>query len=178
MAEVTTIARPYAEAVFKLAVARDTLAKWSTLLAEMGGVAAHPDMRSAITNPKLPVAALSELFAATIKSPMDQDSKNFVQLLIENDRLDLLPEIASQFEQLKSDHEGVADAEVVSAFPLSDAELNHLTAMLEKRFKRKIKPTVSIDKELIAGVKVTVGNEVLDASVRARLQAMATALQS
>ena len=134
MAEVTTIARPYAEAVFKLAVARDSLASWSAALAEMGGVAANTDMRSAIANPKLPAAALSDLFAAVLKSPMEQDSKNFVRLLIENDRLDLLPHIASQFEQLKRDHEGVAEAEVVSAFPLSDDELNRLTATLEKRF--------------------------------------------
>lgn len=178
MAEVITLARPYAEAVFKLAIKQDGLTKWANLLAEMAAIVANPDMRSAIANPKLSPAALRDLFSSVMKSPMDQDVKNFVQLLIDNDRLGLMPQIASQFEQLKSDHEGVADADVVSAFPLSDGELGSLTATLEKRFKRKIKPTVRIDKELIGGVKVTVGDEVFDASVRARLQAMAITLQS
>lgn len=177
MAEISTIARPYAEAVFKLAAAQGALAKWSPLLAEMAAIAANPDMRSAIANPKLSDEAVLELFTGVMKSPLDQDAKNFIRLLIGNNRLDALPEIASQFEQLKSDHEGVAEANVASAFPLSDAEIGSLTATLEKRFKRKIKPTVRIDKELIAGVKVTVGNEVLDASVQSRLQAMETALQ-
>lgn len=178
MAEIITLARPYAEAVFKLATAQGALAKWSEQLGEMAAIVANPDMRAAIANPKLSAASLSGLFASVVKSPMGQEAKNFVQLLIENDRLGLMPQIASQFEQLKSDHEGVADADVVSAFQLSDSELSSLTATLEKRFKRKIRPTVRIDKDLIGGVRVTVGDEVLDASVRARLQAMATTLQS
>lgn len=178
MAEVTTIARPYAEALFKLAVGQDALVKWSGLLAEMAVIAANPDMRSAIGNPKVPPEALGELFLSLVKSALDQDGKNVIQLLIENRRLDLLPQIRAQFEQLKSEHEGEAEAEVVSAFPLSDAELGSLTATLEKRFKRKIRPAVRIDKDLIGGVKVTVGDEVFDASIRARLASMATTLQS
>jgi F-type H+-transporting ATPase subunit delta len=177
MAEISTIARPYAEAVFKLAIGEGALAKWSELLGEMAAIAANAEMRSAIANPKLTHDVVGELFTGVVKSPLDQDAQNFVRLLIENNRLDALPEVAAQFDQLKSDHEGIADADVASAFPLSDSELGSLTATLEKRFKRKIKPTVRIDKELIAGIKVTVGNEVLDASVRARLQAMETALQ-
>ena len=93
-------------------------------------------------------------------------------------RLDVLPEIQTQFQHLKDEFEGVAEADVVSAFPLSEAQLKQLTAQLESRFKRKIKASVRIDKELIGGVRVAVGDEVLDASVRGRLAAMSSALQS
>ena len=178
MAEITTIARPYAEAVFKLALADGTLGPWSERLSEMASVAAHPDMQATIANPKIDGKALAELFISLIKSPLDDAAKNFVQMLIDNGRLAVLPQIAAQFRQLKDDHEGVAEADVASAFPMSDAELNALLATLEKRFKRKIKPTVRIDKELIGGVRVAIGDEVLDASVRGQLQTMATALQA
>lgn len=178
MAEITTIARPYAEAVFKLALADGRLAQWSDQLTEMGAIAAHPDMQATITNPKIDAKTLGDLFISLVKSPLDDAAKNFVRLLIDNGRLAVLPEIAEQFRKLKDDYEGVAEADVASAFPMSDAELNTLLATLEKRFKRKIKPTVRIDRELIGGVRVTIGDEVLDASVRGQLQTMATALQS
>jgi F-type H+-transporting ATPase subunit delta len=178
MAEITTIARPYAEALFRLAVEKNALGKWADLLAEMAAIARNADMRSAIDNPKLSDSTIVELFLSIVKSPLDEDAKNFVQVLVENGRLGVLPQIVTQFDDLKSEHEGSADAEIVSAFPISEADLQTLTISLEKRFKRKIKPTVRLDKELIGGVKVIVGDEVLDASVRARLQSMATALQS
>ncbi|MES2354731.1 MAG: F0F1 ATP synthase subunit delta [Pseudomonadota bacterium] len=178
MAEITTIARPYAEAVFKLAAQQGELSKWASVLAEMAAIANNPDMRSAIGNPKITDSKLAELFLSVVKSPLNEDAKSFVQVLIDNNRLSLLPQVSAQFDKLKSEREGIAEAEVISAFPMSDAELGSLTASLEKRFKRKIKPTVRIDKELIGGVKVIVGDEVLDASVRARLQSMATTLQS
>lgn len=178
MAEITTIARPYAEALFKLAVEQGTLDKWASLLAEMAAIASNLDMRAAIDNPKLADKDIADLFLSIVKLPLNDDAKNVVQLLIENNRLALLPRIRVQFDELKSEHEGSAEAQVVSAFPISDGELQALTITLEKHFKRKIRPTVRIDKELIGGVKVTVGDEVLDASVRSRLQSMATALQS
>ena len=101
-----------------------------------------------------------------------------MRLLIDNGRLDALPQIYIQFQHLKDEFEGTAEADVVSAFELTDAQLAQLTAQLEARFKRKIKASVRIDKELIGGVRVTVGDEVLDASVRGRLAAMSSALQS
>ncbi len=178
MAEITTIARPYAEAIFKLALADGTLAQWNDRLREMGSVAANSDMHGAIGNPKIDDHALGDLFLSLIKTPQDEAGKNFIRLLIDNGRMDALPQIALQFSQLKDDHENVAEADVASAFPLSDDELAAMMATLEKRFKRKIKPTVRIDRELIGGVRVAIGDEVLDASVRGQLQAMATTLQS
>jgi len=165
MAEVTTLARPYAEALFDLAKSSGSLPGWSDLLREVGALAAHPDVRDCI-------------FLSLIKSPIYGQAQNALRLLIDNDRLVLLPQIQAQFETLRGEHEGVADADVASAFPLSDAELAQLTAALEKTFKRKIRPAVRIESDLIGGVRVTVGDEVLDASVRGRLTTMAAALQS
>ena len=104
------------------------------------------------------------------------DDRHLVQMLVDNHRLPLLPEIATQFEELKNAREGAADVLIVSAFPLEGAQLNELVAGLERKFKRKLKPTVEVDSSLIGGVRVTVGDEVLDTSVRARLASMQTAL--
>ena len=178
MAEVTTIARPYAEAVFEVAKQGGSLAAWSELLQELGRLAAHPDTRAVIGNPKIKPDQLYDLFTSLVKTPLAGYAQNMLRTLIANDRLSFLPQIQAQFEQLRGEHEGVADADVVSAFPMSDDELAQLTAALEKTFKRRIRPTVHIDQELIGGVRVTVGDEVLDASVRGRLAAMSTALQN
>ena len=99
-----------------------------------------------------------------------------MRVLIANDRLALLPEIRAMFEVLKNEREGVVDADIASAFPLDDAQLAGLVADLEKRFKRKINPHVSVDPELIGGVRVAVGDEVIDGSVRGKLAALAAGL--
>jgi F-type H+-transporting ATPase subunit delta len=178
MAEIIGIARPYAEAVFDLAVAENELGKWADLLAEMAVIADNADMRRVITNPRMTDKALAQLFFAVMRSPLDENAKNFVRVLIKNDRLGLLPQIRTMFDELKRAHEGVAEAQILSAFPISDIDLNDFAGALQKHFKRKVKPTLHIDKELIGGVKVIVGDKVLDSSMRAQLQSMAIALQS
>jgi F-type H+-transporting ATPase subunit delta len=111
-----------------------------------------------------------------LKSNVSAEAKNFVAMLVENGRLTLLPEIGAQFHDLKNAQEGAADAEIASAFELSDAQVKDLVATLESKFGRKLKPSVKVDHSLIGGVRVTVGDEVLDSSVRAKLQKMHTAL--
>jgi len=111
-----------------------------------------------------------------LKTPLSIDARNFLALLVENGRLLLLPEIASEFLWLKNRHQGEADAEIVSAFPLADAQVAELVAGLEKKFGVKIKPVVSVDASLIGGVRVAVGDQVLDTSVRAQLDRMRDAL--
>jgi F-type H+-transporting ATPase subunit delta len=177
MAELATIARPYAEALFGVAEAGD-IAAWSTLVQELAQVARLPEVLSVATNPKVSRAQVSDLMLAAVKSPLKDNApaKNFVQMLVDNHRLPLLPEIATQFEELKNAREGAADVLIVSAFPLDSEPLNDLVASLERKFKRKLKPTVEVDPSLIGGVRVTVGDEVLDTSVRARLASMQTAL--
>jgi F-type H+-transporting ATPase subunit delta len=177
MAELATIARPYAEALFGVAEAGD-IAAWSTLVQELAQVARLPEVLSVASSPKVSRAEVSDLLLAAVKSPLKENAqaKNLVRMLVDNHRLQLLPEIAVQFEELKNAREGAADVQIVSAFPLEGAQLNELVATLERKFKRKLKPTVEVDQSLIGGVRVTVGDEVLDTSVRARLASMQTAL--
>ncbi|GGI19276.1 MAG: F0F1 ATP synthase subunit delta [Oxalicibacterium faecigallinarum] len=175
MAELATIARPYAEALFRVAKSAD-LNGWSVLVTEMGQVAALPEVYALANNPKVSDADIAAVFTAALKSPVGAEAKNFISMLIENDRLTLLPEIAEQFHALKNAEEGAADAEIVSAFELSQAQVSDLVALLEKKFGRKLNPSVTVDNTLIGGVRVVVGDEVLDTSVRAKLQHMHVAL--
>lgn len=177
MAELATIARPYAEALFRVAKSGN-LAAWSDLVSEMAQVASHPDVQEFANNPKVSDQQVIETFLSLLKSSVSPEAKNFVAALVENGRLTLLPEIAEQFHELKNAQEGAADAEITSAFALSDAQVKDLVATLEKRFGRKLNPSVTVDPSLIGGVRVAVGDEVLDTSVRAKLQKMHTALVS
>jgi F-type H+-transporting ATPase subunit delta len=177
MAELATIARPYAEALFAVAETGD-VAGWSSLVAELAQVAALPDVLSLASSPKVSHAQVIDLLLSAVKSPLKEsaEAKNLVQMLVLNHRLQLLPAIHAQFETLMNAKDGAADALIVSAFPIEGAQLNDLVASLEQKFKRKLKPTVEVDKSLIGGVRITVGDEVLDSSVRARLASMQAAL--
>lgn len=177
MAELATIARPYAEALFRVAKSGN-LAAWSDLVSEMAAVAALPDVQSFASNPKISDTQIAETFLSLLKSSVSAEAKNFVGMLIENGRLTLLPEIGAQFHALKNAAEGAADAEITSAFEMTDAQVKDLVATLEKKFGRKLNPTVKVDSMLIGGVRVAVGDEVLDTSVRAKLQKMHAALAS
>jgi F-type H+-transporting ATPase subunit delta len=178
MAEARTIARPYAEAVFRLAKAADTLPAWSEMLQLAATIAADGNIRALIGNPKVPARRLGELLLSIGGDSFNEAGRNFIVLLAENGRIAILPEVSELFEQLKTQHEGVLGAKIASAFAMSDEQLKELVANLETRFKRKIEAKVSIDPELIGGVKVEIGDEVLDTSVRGKLEAMAVALKS
>ncbi|MES2073665.1 MAG: F0F1 ATP synthase subunit delta [Pseudomonadota bacterium] len=175
MAELATIARPYAEALFRVAQSGN-LSAWSDLVTEMGQVAAHPDVVALAHNPKVSADQTAATFLSVLKSPVTEEAKNFVNTLADYDRLTALPEIAAQFHALKNAQEGAADAEIFSAFELTAAQLNELTATLEKKFGRKLHPSVTVDPSLIGGVRIVVGDQVLDTSVRAKLQQMQVAL--
>ncbi|HCX32499.1 MAG TPA: F0F1 ATP synthase subunit delta [Rhodocyclaceae bacterium] len=177
MAETTTIARPYAEALFRLADQGGRLKDWSATLEAMSRVAADAQMRECIANPRLSAAALAELFVSLCEG-LDAQARSLVRVLVENRRLALLPEIRGQFEALKNEREGVLKAQVFSAFPLDEAQKAALVSDLERKFGQKVEATVALDPELIGGVKVAVGDEVIDASVRAKLAAMAAALKA
>lgn len=175
MAELATIARPYAEAAFRVAKGGN-LAAWSDALSEMAQLAKLPVVQEFAGNPKLSDQQIIETFQSLLKSNVTPEVKNFVAMLVENGRLVLLPEIAEQFHALKNAQEGAADAEITSAFEMSDAQVKDLVVTLEKKFGRKLNPLVKLDPALIGGVRVLVGDEVLDLSVRAKLQQMQAAL--
>ncbi len=177
MAENVTVARPYAEAAFKLALEANALEAWAQALARLAAVAGEPRIRENLGDPRVTAAEAARVFVE-VAGDLTADQKNFVNVLAENERLIVLPEILSLFVAQKDAHEGVKDALVSSAFPIDDATLARLVADLESRFKAKVKATVQIDPELIGGVKIAVGDEVIDASVRGKLAAMAAALQN
>lgn len=176
MAEIATIARPYAEAAFKLADESHGLDEWSSSLGTLAGVAGASEMRSIVDDPRVTAGQLYELVLAGASGELAPQAKHFLRVLIDNKRLDLLPAISEQFEILKHEREGVVEAEVVTAFPLDDAQLARLVAALERRVGRKVRPRVGVDRELIGGMRVAIGDEVIDASVRGKLAAMAVAL--
>jgi F-type H+-transporting ATPase subunit delta len=174
MAEIATIARPYAEALFKAAGTDPvTLSQQVQALAE---VAAQPQLQSFADDPKVLPAQVAQVIASVIGGPLSPAASNLLDLVIQNGRLAALPEIASQFHALVNASSGVSDATVYSAFPIDAPALAEVVAVLERRFKRRLNAQVVVDPELIGGIRVVVGDEVLDTSVKARLEQMRVAL--
>jgi len=174
MAEIATIARPYAEALFKVVHAQAAQAvEWLDALAV---VAADPGLQQFAHDPKVSHRQVLELIAQVGPKGLPAAAINFLTTLVENSRLSVLPEIAVQFHALVDAQSGVRKAVVHSAFPIEGAALDDLAKVLEKRFGSKLHVQVALEPELIGGVRVVVGDEVLDTSVKARLEQMKVAL--
>lgn len=176
MAEIVTVARPYAEAAFKTAVERDELAPMAGMLALVAAIAADAQMRSALGNPKVSAAQKKELFFAVGGERLNEPVRNLVSLLVDNHRAELLPSIAEQFEALKREREKVVRARITAARPLEESQKAELVQALERQYGRKVETEVEIDPELLGGARVQVGDEVIHASVRDALAQMAAAL--
>lgn len=172
MAELATIARPYAEALFKAGGNADTAEQVNALAA----VARDAGLRQFAGSPKVEAEQVYGLMVDVVKTPLSQPVQNFLRAVIDNGRLDALPEIAAQFHALVNAQSGVSDATVYSAFPIESGPLADVVAVLEKRFARKLNASVVVQPELIGGIRVVVGDEVLDTSVMARLEQMKVAL--
>lgn len=175
MAELSTIARPYAEALFAVAKTADAGKVQAELLA-LAQVAAHADVQALVKNPNVNRDQVLATVTAAVKDPLSAHVANFLTAVVQNGRTALLPEIASQYAQLKNAAEGASDAHITSAFELTAAQLSDLTTALQKKFGLALKPTVSVDASLIGGVRVNVGDQVLDTSVQAQLERMRVAL--
>jgi len=175
MAELATIARPYAEALFKAAAGADASAMGAQLHA-MAAVAADPELRQFADNPKVEAAQVFDVVAGVAGGALDAKIGNLLRAAIDNGRLAALPQIAAQFQALVNARDGVSDATIQSAFAIDEGQLADVVAALEKRFDRKLNAHVEIDPELIGGIRAVVGDEVLDTSVRARLEQMKVAL--
>jgi F-type H+-transporting ATPase subunit delta len=178
VAEPSTIARPYAEAAFRLADGKGALADWSAMLANLAAVAADARVRTAIGDPNYPAAKIAGLFLGVLSGKLTGEAENFVRVLAENGRLEVLSEIRAQYEVLKNEREGVVEAEVYTAFEMEQAQVADLVARLEKKTGRKVRARVSVDKSLIGGVKIVIGDKVIDGSARAQLGALENALKA
>ena len=193
--ERRTLARPYAEAVFRLAQERKTLKAWSEMLQLAAAVSADPQVAALIDSPRVPRERFIAFFldvcgdaqgsasvaggttpGATKK--LDKDAANFIHLLSENHRLVLLPEITALYELLRAQAEGRVEAEVISATAVSDAQLTEIASALKKRLGRDIDLSTRIDPALIGGIVIRAGDLVIDGSVQGKLHALATHLNS
>jgi F-type H+-transporting ATPase subunit delta len=177
MAEIATIARPYAEALYKTAGA--DAAKLSDEVVALAGVAADAQLRQLADNPKVDAKLVFNVISDVLgrKSVvLSQPAQNLLQTMIDNGRLAALPEVSAQFHALLNARSGVSDARIESAFPIEPGQLPGVVAALEKRFARKLNATVDVKPELIGGIRVVVGDEVFDTSVKARLEQMKAAL--
>jgi F-type H+-transporting ATPase subunit delta len=180
MAELSTIARPYAEALFAAAAsdksAAGVLDQWLAVVAEMAAVAEHAEVAQVVGDPNLGAARVYELVRGLIKSPLPGAAENFLRLVVDNGRLTALPEVARQFRAMKNAAEGQADCLIESALPLTDEQVKDLLGGLSRKFGLKLIPEVKVDPGLIGGVRVSVGDHVLDDTIKARLAKMHTAL--
>ena len=175
MAELATIARPYADALFKATPEAEQSA-WVEQVAALAQVAADPLMREFAQNPRSTQEQVFGVVTGAAKVVLAPAVANFLRTVLENGRLAALPLMAEQFQVLVQARQGVSEARIFSAFPISDAQVADIVVPLEKRFGRKLTAKVEVDADLIGGVRVVVGDQVLDTSVKARLERMKTAL--
>ena len=174
MAEIATIARPYADALFKAAGA--DAAGTAVWLDELAAIASNEQLRQFADSPKASSEQVFGVITGVLKASLPTPAQNFLRIVIENGRLAAMPEIAEQFRALKNAQQGSSDAVVHSAFEMDSVALADLSGVLEKRFGRKLNLKVELQPDLIGGVRVVVGDEVLDTSIKARLEQMKVAL--
>lgn len=176
MAEIATVARPYAEAIFKTALELDRLGPIGEGLDFLAAVARDEQMRSLLSNPKVTTPQKKEVLAAIAGDRLDEPSRNLVGLLVDNHREVLIGSIAEQFDELKREHEKVLRARITSAQPLTDAQRAEIVEALERRYGKRIEAELDVDPELLGGARVQIGDQVIHASMRDALAQMAAAL--
>lgn len=176
MAEISTIARPYAVAAYKLGREQKALGKWSEMLGFAAAVASDAQIKAYIQDPKVVSADLQATFLKVCGDNLNENGQNLVKVLVEYGRLAILPEIYSAFEALKAQDEGTLEAQIIAGTKISAAETKDLVKRLEAKFGKKIEATVSVDPEIIGGIKIIVGDTVIDASIKGQLQNLAYSL--
>jgi F-type H+-transporting ATPase subunit delta len=174
MAELATIARPYAEALFQ--TTKNDLQATAAWLDELAAIAGNAQLLQFASNPKATSEQVMGVVKGVAKSQLSAAADNFLRTVIDNGRLSALPEMAVQYRAHVNAQSGSSDAVVYSAFEIAPAALADVTALLQKRFGRTLHVKVEIEPELIGGIRVVVGDEVLDTSVKARLDQMKVAL--
>lgn len=176
MSELSTLARPYAEAVFKTAIENKSVSEWSDMLAFLSVVMKDEEMTTVVANPKVSQQQLTQLVLDICQDQFSKEGVNFLKLLVENGRLILAPQVSELYEEFKAEHEGYVDVEVISAYALSKEEQKKFAATLEKKLDKKVHITTSIDKTLLGGFLAKAGDMVIDGSIKGQLQQLAKKL--
>lgn len=176
MSETTTTARPYARAVFEFAKDKGDYAKWSEQVAFMAAASQDQTLRALLDNPRLTREARAELFIKACGEQIDENARNLVKLLAENDRFDVLIDVAALYEMYRAEAEGEIDAQIVSALEIDDKQKTAIAKALKARFGREVNITTRIDESLIGGAVIHAGDLVIDGSIRGRLDKLTGAL--
>jgi len=176
MAEISTIARPYAVAAFQLAKEKKALAKWSDMLALASAVSSDESLSAYIQDPKVNGDDLQDAFLKVCGNKLDKHGQNLIKTLVEYKRLAILPAISQAFEELKAEDEGTLEAQIVAAAKPTAAVTKDLVKKLEAKFGKKVSTEVVVDPDIIGGMKIIVGDTVIDASVKGQLQNLAYSL--
>ncbi len=178
MSELTTAARPYARAVFEMAEAAGQLSEWSETLGLMGAIANNEQVRELLATPKMAKQSGAEAFVQLCDNKLNDQAKNLVSMLAENDRLSLLPEMSVIYETLKDEAEGSVEAKVTTAKKLTQAEEKSIADALKNRLGRNVKLKVSVDEALLGGAIIHAGDLVIDGSIQGRLVKMTSVMSS
>ncbi len=178
MAELATIARPYANALFDLAKQQSQLDRWSNMMGVLTTVSAHPTVSAFLASPDLPGSAKASRLAQLCGDDIDDQAEKFLQALADNDRLLLIAEISTQFEALRAEEEKSLDVEVICAFEMSESQSEGLARALSKKFNKEISIQSRVDSNLIGGAVIRAGDIVIDGSVRGKLNKLAETLSA
>ncbi|MEO7726539.1 MAG: F0F1 ATP synthase subunit delta [Burkholderiales bacterium] len=176
MAELVTIARPYAEAAFRIAREKSAFDQWSDMLRLLATIVQDERIARSVGDPNVSGRQLESVIVDIGGNQLDDAGRNFVRVLTHNNRLTALPAIHDLFQKLRLEHEGVLEAKIQSAFAIDSAQVGELVKKLESKYQRKVRAEVSVDPQLIGGVKIVIGDKVFDATVRGKLDAMSNAL--
>ena len=176
MAEAISVARPYAVAAFDEASKLADLKGWSAMLLAGAEAVVNPEVHALISSPRVAKAQLENLMEALCGGKLSTNESNFIKLLVENQRLDILPEIAAMFESMRAEAEKSIDVVVTSAFDLDEAQKQKISAAMKKRMGRDIRLNCKTDRELLGGIIIRAGDKVIDGSARTKLSELATAL--
>ncbi len=178
MAELTTLARPYAKAAFQVALKDKALDKWSRMLSLAAAVAGQDTVASALSSPALTSEQVANSFIEVCGDELDEKGSNLLRLLAENKRLTLLPEVSQLFENLKANQEKSIDVEITTAFEISSEISKKLADALNKRLQREINLATRVDASLLGGAVIRAGDTVIDSSVRGKLNKLAESMNS
>lgn len=178
MAENSTVARPYASAIFDVAQKASDLAGWSDRLELIAAVVADPTMMALIGSPKAEAGQIAGLINDVCGDKLNAEGQNLVKLLAENDRLTSIADIASRYDELKAEAEKTVEAEVITATPIDDAQQQKLATALQQKLGRSVRLNCSVDEDLMGGAVIRAGDMVIDGSVKTRLQKLAGAITS
>ena len=178
MAELATIARPYAEAAFALAREGGALPKWADTMATLASLSADAKVSAAVDNPKLSIEQKQAMFTTLLGDKLDAGTTSFINVLLDADLVKLLPQINEHFQALKRDNDNVARATIVSAFPLTEQQRDELKGALARRYGRQIEAIEEVDAALLGGAKIIVGDQVIDRTVVGQLNKMSRQIKA